>query len=72
MSTLNTFTVAGKGTFPLDMLRYDQCWPKAPKDADEIKSEGESFRSARTVTLQSWKGEATAARWSSYGWEVQS
>ena len=65
-----TFTVSGKGTFPLDMLRYDQCWPKTPKDADEIKTEGEAHRTARTITLQTWKDEPTTSRWSSYGWEV--
>ena len=27
-----TFTVEGTGMFPVDMLRYDNCWPRTEQD----------------------------------------
>lgn len=30
---VHRFKVRGKGTFPFDMLRYDQCFPTSSKDA---------------------------------------
>jgi len=29
---IHTFRVEGTGDFPLDMLRYDQCWPRSQDD----------------------------------------
>lgn len=29
---LRHFTVRGRGEFPLDMLRYDSCWPRSGED----------------------------------------
>jgi hypothetical protein len=73
------FTVHGTGTFPHDMLRYDQCWPKYEGDAgyfeyrrmnrfDEITGERipDPVRSIRLVGLR----EPTERRWESFGWRV--
>ncbi len=30
------FIVRGFGEFPIDMLRYDKCWPKTEEDSAKI------------------------------------
>jgi len=66
------FTVSGKGTFPADMLRSDQCFPLDSQSAWAIVND--DYTGRRTVTLASiamnasW--EPTFARWSSFGWVV--
>ena len=59
------FSVRGRGRFPIDMLRYDSCWPFQTKDSAAIEADG-----VRTVTLESASPNRTAARWRSFGWEV--
>ncbi len=67
------FTVEGSGEFPLDMLRYDKCWPMRCIDVDKIEQPlgGWSTRRVRLVTHvrtgQSWP---TIDRWRSFGWRV--
>lgn len=75
-----TFKVEGRGSFPTDMLRYDTCWPRSPRDVvrmDEIEH-------PRTIELamnvQSAKRDLvkriatgrvpTTERWLSFGWQV--
>ena len=72
------FTVLGRGVFPLDMLRYDGCYPKLETDTAIMGEEG-----LREVTLHktlNW-GHAhellkvwvpTVGRWNSFGWAVLS
>ena len=64
------FTVRGTGTFPLDMLRYDGCYPKETKDALNIAEDC----NMRTVTLikpvDSKNNTPTFDRWKSFGWTV--
>lgn len=80
------FTVTGTGQFPLDMLRYDACYPAGPDDVfkigidrfsdPDIDADGRPV--ARSVTLthvcppggSHW--EPTDARWRSFGWEITS
>lgn len=59
------FTVDGDYTFPLDMLRYDGCWPASSEDAVAMERKG-----PRTVTLISHFNPPTEARWRSFGWHV--
>jgi hypothetical protein len=33
---VQTFTVTGSMSFPLDMLRYDACWPSSQDDVGEL------------------------------------
>jgi hypothetical protein len=62
--------------FPLDMLRYDCCWPRNSEDASSINltfSERYQAEKAAVVELsceyhKDWK--PTAKRWESFGWEV--
>lgn len=68
-SKLSEFTVEGNGDFPLDMLRYDQCWPKS-ESTDSINVAARRYTSKRQVTLVSIKRLPTIARWESFGWKV--
>ena len=72
-----TFTVTGRLSFPIDMLRYDQCWPYSQEDASKIHAftDGSMGRLAETsITLCRWtearNGKPTADRWSSFGWKI--
>ena len=35
---LTQFVVTGKVPFPIDMLRYDQCWPVDPESTTAIEA----------------------------------
>lgn len=64
------FEVRGRGHFPLDMLRYDECTPLREGDSLQMN---ESFfsRSSRDITLTSSKKYGpTKGRWNSFGWNV--
>lgn len=64
------YTVSGTGAFPVDMLRYDSCYPARQDDAIQLsphtrRSPGEVYH----VTLHSCH-PPTDARWASFGWKV--
>lgn len=66
------FAVRGKLAFPLDMLRYDACYPATQEAITEIHDS--FFRhdtKERVVELTSQLGAPTGARWSSFGWRVE-
>jgi hypothetical protein len=67
--TAIVFTVKGLGQFPLDMLRYDNAWPNSEADSSLMQAEDLGRLAHREITLRSLTGP-TAARWSSFGWEV--
>jgi hypothetical protein len=70
------FTVAGTYPFPLDMLRYDACYPaheaEANTMADTIAHPYDNtpveITLAHACTDKHWK--PTAARWLSFQWHV--
>ena len=72
------FTVTGKYPFPLDMLRYDSCWPANPQAVSDIETSLRQYdvpASDRpqqySITLRSKSHSApTTGRWKSFGWEV--
>jgi hypothetical protein len=62
-----TYTVEGRGEFPLDMLRRDQAWPADTRSALAIGERGR-----RRVTLTAAVARHVAvARWASFGWRVE-
>lgn len=61
----HTFIVEGRGEFPADMLRYDECAPLHYADTEAMKKRG-----LRMVSLTSRKHTPTFARWESFGWSV--
>lgn len=58
------FTVEGSGPFPIDMLRYDLCWP-----AKEAHSYHLLITDDRRIVLKGLK-LPTTRRWESFGWRV--
>ena len=67
------FYVTGKGEFPLDMLRYDCCYPYSGEDAAKFRTPDtlEEYKALRTVRLVSCSYSGpTADRWSSFGWSA--
>lgn len=67
------FKVVGYGQFPVDMLRYDACWPKDEgNDSFNIGASWDRFSKATTreITLIGVK-QPTEARWKSFGWKVK-
>ena len=68
MKNTCSFTVRGRGIFPVDMLRYDQCAPVFPQDASNLLlSDSDDFRD---IQLNCYKRVPTFARWSSFGWVI--
>ena len=69
---LHTFSVRGRGRFPVDMLRYDCCYPVTGIGADRLLDT--DMKTERTIVLRrvtrtsNW--EPTEGRWSSFGWYV--
>lgn len=71
------FTVEGSDNFPLDMLRYDACYPVGSESIDGMlfsanprlrsiyAEDGRKFQ----VILRS-EHEPTDGRWESFGWKV--
>ncbi len=66
MTNTETFTVAGRGDFPFDMLRHDRAFP-----ADTISALNMGRQALRSVSLRTDRLRCvTPARWSSFGWTV--
>lgn len=73
-----TFKVRGEFLFPLDMLRYDRCFPKTELDAgiiERYQGESESPRGPTEVGLVSVSASKEVCRpneqrWTSFQWEV--
>jgi len=73
---LKRFEVRGTGAFPIDMLRYDNCWPASERDSMTIirsfrlRGSGEAW----SIHLMTAKGdrllEPEYNRWASFGWAV--
>jgi hypothetical protein len=73
---MTDFTVEGRGDFPLDMLRFDECWPADGDSAinlikkdKEDRAPGETtFRQVHLRTGQS--RNIHPKRWDSFNWKV--
>lgn len=64
------FAVEGRGDFPLDMLRYDRCWPRYEAEIYKFTRTDFSGRApVRNINLEGLK-RPTEARWESFGWRV--
>lgn len=79
---LTTFVVEGQYPFPVDMLRYDACYPATSEDAVQL-AESMNFirrnvlatqdleKRTRTVKLTTQlQNRPTTGRWESFGWKV--
>ena len=66
------FVVEGRGHFPIDMLRYDACWPRTQEDVTALNDYwSEKPRRVVLSSAHKLKGyRPTSTRWSSFGWTV--
>jgi hypothetical protein len=65
--SIRTFDVSGCGHFPIDMLRYDECWPATEQDSTQLAN----YHHTRIVTLKTiYSAAPTDGRWASFGWTV--
>lgn len=68
-----TFTVSGVGHFPLDMLRYDGCFPADGGAVTRIQGALDYVRMPNEpveIRLVSLAHAPTEGRWRSFGWHV--
>lgn len=58
------------GVFPIDMLRYDSCWPRTGEDASHIADSQTDSRDKRVVQVTKYsekkRDHFTTARWKSF------
>jgi hypothetical protein len=62
--------VTGRGKFPIDMLRYDQCFPLYDSDTEIMRH---PINEPQIVALGHWgpsSWKPTASRWKGYHWTV--
>jgi hypothetical protein len=65
-----SFKVEGGGAFPLDMLRYDRCWPAPSQDVALIIEPPKGFKPYSVELHSTINHFPTEARWNSFGWRV--
>jgi hypothetical protein len=59
--------------FPLDMLRYDSCFPKTQMDVATIEQNPMTHTEKVHIELERYvvgKDLPTSGRWQSFGWNV--
>ena len=61
------FIVEGRGSFPIDMLRHDSCWPYTSSDASQIEHASDRRRVALLTDNPVYP---TVGRWNSFLWSV--
>ena len=66
------YTVAGSGSFPIDMLRYDTSFPE--HETESLRLEDRNRLQERREVDLVHRGEKewspTVGRWNSFGWGV--
>lgn len=78
------FTVIGQlVSFPVDMLRYDACYPADqesvtqiadsldPQVRSEHRAAGKFFKVRISMPVARKELGPTSARWSSFGWQIE-
>jgi hypothetical protein len=65
----HSFVVEGYGSFPIDMLRYDSCFPASGEDVARMRDD-HSRRQVRLSAIWSRAYLPTKDRWSSFSWVV--
>ncbi|HTE37507.1 MAG TPA: hypothetical protein VK634_19765 [Reyranella sp.] len=68
------FVVEGRGQFPIDMLRYDQCYPDSQDDSAAIGDGyvGSTRRAVLCTDNVNMNWQPNVARWASFNWRVLS
>jgi hypothetical protein len=78
---IKEFQVEGRTRFPLDMLRYDSCWPTDTTSVNTISASLDTAERREaltkvaggklTVSLMTSAVAITPERWQSFGWTVK-
>lgn len=69
MKPLYKCIFTGKGVFPLDMLRYDQCWPATTGDVMKIAYCEDPMLNNEVYEIEMRShNHFTYDRWRSFGW----
>jgi hypothetical protein len=63
------YRVCGNCKFPIDMLRYDSCWPSTSADAFVIALQFELPQQPQQIGITGIQ-PPTVARWESLGWRL--
>ena len=68
------FTVCGRGEFPYDMLRKEQCHPASQGDSDSmsynvIRLTAQKYKELRAINLIG-NTPPNRKEWESFGWHV--
>ena len=63
-------TVSGTGRFPLDMTRYDRCWPATEHDSNAIHDTFNNPGKQWKVRMAKSEGQWTDGRWASFGCSI--
>jgi hypothetical protein len=66
------YIVEGSGAFPIDMLRYDCCWPSDLQSVESVSMNlewGEPYFKTRRVQISSTE-YPTPDRWRSFCWPI--
>jgi hypothetical protein len=61
--------VQGSGEFPLDMLRYDECFPIDGPSVSALSASDKRSVTLRTFNFRYFNG-FPGNRWESFGWKV--
>lgn len=69
MQHWHRFEVTGRGEFPVDMLRFDQCHPLYPSDTEIMRHPVDEDQVV-ALGRWAWSGWEPSDRWNSYGWAV--
>ena len=62
------FLVRGSGSFPMDMLRYDQCFPTVEMEANIMQKE--YIEEKVLISMKTHRPHVTIKRWESFLWNV--
>lgn len=69
-TTTFVMELSARHRFPVDMLRYDCCWPSASDDARKIESSFAQFGNPtplEIVLITDRSNRPTVGRWESFG-----
>lgn len=64
--TYREYFARGRGGFPIDMLRHDQCWPCDSTSVSKIEGDVMEERSVRLAS----NIDPIRDRWLSFGWSI--
>jgi hypothetical protein len=65
------FVVVGRGEFPVDMLRYDSCYPADSSAVEAITTPRNPDWTKVRLRTHKERKMLTPDRWTSFGWVIE-